>query len=133
MLSISMDVSLVCFENLPTFIVPTGYGWNVLYGAVALFLLTAVCYVGASFFAKTSLLILFVLLVSLLFSMISLAFQSPKPEIGYTGWSLSTFVENFYYDFGKTEPDPKNSLFGMFGVLFPACTGIMAGVNMWGI
>ena len=65
--------------------------------------------------------------VSLITVIISLLFQTPVIEVGYTGVSLDTFVSNFVTKWQKDFDNPTEtfSLQYAFGILFPACTGIM--------
>lgn len=95
--------------------------------------MTAICYVGADFFAKANLLILIALVVAIVFVMASLIFQQQNAIEGYTGFSWKTFLGNLPTDFGTTDPTHAATWTprGTFGILFPACTGIMAGVNMY--
>jgi len=112
--------------------VPQGYWWDILYGSVALIILSIICYIGANFFSKANFLIFIALMVAIVFSIASLLFQRVGVIPGYTGWKWKTFVENLKPDFGKTDPSQADtwSPRGTFGILFSACTGIMAGVNM---
>jgi len=102
-----------------------------LYGSLLIFFCTLICFVGAKFFAKASFLLSFILLISTISIYISFIFQTPfqdpsKP-VYYTGLSLRTFEENFWPEW--TESETYSSV---FGVLFPACIGILAGASMSG-
>jgi hypothetical protein len=65
---------------------PQGYWWNILYGAVSLLILTAICFVGADFFSKANLLILVALVIAIVCAMVSLIFQQRNAIAGYTGF-----------------------------------------------
>jgi hypothetical protein len=56
-------------------------------------------------------------------------FTHPERNIEYTGFSWETLQENMWPKFTATNgPDgPKESFETVFGVLFPACIGILAG------
>jgi amino acid transporter len=74
------------------------------------------------------------LVVSLISIALSFLFQTPGIERGFTGPSLETFVGNFPTIWQKDFDNPAStfSLDYAFGILFPACTGIMVGANMSG-
>lgn len=105
-----------------------------LWGVLMLTLLALICLIGASLFAKTSLLIFAVLFFSIIFAAISMIFRKPGTVNGFTALSLQTFVENFEMKF-QIDYDNPTHVFNIqyaFGILFPACTGIMTGANMSG-
>eukprot|EP00817_Percolomonadidae_sp_ATCC50343_P000326 CAMPEP_0117431774 /NCGR_PEP_ID=MMETSP0758-20121206/11317_1 /TAXON_ID=63605 /ORGANISM="Percolomonas cosmopolitus, Strain AE-1 (ATCC 50343)" /LENGTH=934 /DNA_ID=CAMNT_0005221137 /DNA_START=25 /DNA_END=2826 /DNA_ORIENTATION=- len=112
--------------------IPQGY-WGVTYATAAMILLTGISLVGASLFAKTSLLIFIVLMSSIIMAIVSFMFAPANQALGFTSFSWETFYENFAPSFVPNF-DAKNgmSITTVFGILFPACTGIMAGVNMSG-
>lgn len=105
-----------------------------LWGVLTLTLLAIICLVGASLFAKTSLLIFAVLVFSIVFAAISMVFRKPGSVPGFTALSLQTFVDNFQLNWQIDYDNPSHhfSLQYAFGILFPACTGIMTGANMSG-
>lgn len=113
----------------------TSYGYNLLYGAVTLFVILLICLVGANAFAKTAIAIWVVMWISLAASIGSLWFAPSgyHDESTFTSWSASTFGDNWGPDFNN-EPDggKDNTVMTVFGVFFPTCTGIMAGANMSG-
>ena len=57
-------------------------------------------------------------------------FTHLERNIEYTGFSWETLQENMWPKFTATNgPDgPKESFETVFGVLFPACIGILAGM-----
>ena len=73
-----------------------------------------------------------VLLVSAVSIFVSFGLKNPftddKNGIVYTGFSLETFSGNLYPSINQ-QPDTvdKQSFNTIFGVLFPACSGILAG------
>jgi solute carrier family 12 (potassium/chloride transporters), member 9 len=106
-----------------------------VYGVGVMVILTAICLIGADLFAKTNLMILMMLLVSMFFAAISLLFQTPGIQLGYTGLSFKTLLQNLNtFQWQKDFENPSNtfSLQYAFGILFPSCTGIMVGANMSG-
>jgi hypothetical protein len=50
-----------------------------------------------------------------------------KQSRGISGYSADTFSDNFWPNFRDGQ-----SFMTMFGIFFPACTGIMAGANISG-
>ncbi|OLY79271.1 putative transporter, partial [Smittium mucronatum] len=59
-------------------------------------------------------------------------FQNPSKNIYYTGLSYDTLMSNLWPDF-SVGPNGESETFGkVFGVMFPACVGIMAGASMSG-
>jgi potassium/chloride transporter 9 len=112
----------------------SGPWMKFLYGVLMLTVLAIVCFIGADFFAKASLIIFFILLFSIVFAGASMLFGKPGEVGGFTGPSIKTLVENFELRWQKDYDNP-NSMFNLqyaFGILFPACTGIMTGANMSG-
>eukprot|EP00457_Paulinella_chromatophora_P001694 gb/GEZN01001696.1/.p1 GENE.gb/GEZN01001696.1/~~gb/GEZN01001696.1/.p1 ORF type:complete len:926 (-),score=89.20 gb/GEZN01001696.1/:99-2855(-) len=80
---------------------------------------------GLAVAAKTQLLLL-VLLCAALLSSVAGSFQPPQESLGFTGWTKDTFRENL-------NPEWKEQSFmTLFGIFFPAATGIMAGANISG-
>ncbi|XP_071454995.1 solute carrier family 12 member 9 isoform X2 [Hetaerina americana] len=130
---------------------PDGRWWRFLYcsslNAVAL----AVCLVGASMFARTSVATLALVTICLLSTLLSFLIQKPLqvmipdanqliqnatfPAFGnYTGLSGTTLEDNLFPKYGRDyTTDGKQVDFAtVFGVLFSGVTGIMAGANMSG-
>jgi len=106
------------------------------FGVSMLTILTVVVYMGADLFAKTSLLIFIVLGGSIIVAIYSFIFQRPGYVFGFTGPSWTTFTNNFVVSWSRdyNSPDPNQiySLQYAFGILFPACTGILTGANLSG-
>ncbi|XP_049805969.1 solute carrier family 12 member 9 [Schistocerca nitens] len=131
-------------------VLPDGRWWRFLYCSGLNVLNLLVCLVGASMFAKTSVLvfgIVCICLISVIVSFLSVGpMQIPFPEanhlvknaserIGmYTGLSASVLHENLFENYGKdyTREGEIVTFASLFGVLFSGVTGIMAGANMSG-
>lgn len=138
-------------------ILPDSPGWRFFYCTLLNLLNLLVCLVGASLFAKTSVVILGTVLLCTSSSIVSFFVQGPMdvpiPDENhilhnattngsviitrlYTGLSMETLVNNLQPGYSRdySTPDitdPVN-FSQVFGVLFSGVTGIMAGANMSG-
>ncbi|XP_054268186.1 solute carrier family 12 member 9 [Macrosteles quadrilineatus] len=133
---------------------PDGHWWRFLYCSVLNVLNLLVCLIGAGLFAKTNVIILATVCISLASTFYSFIVQPareiPIPEANhivqnstnlvngsFTGLSAETLHSNLYPDYGKDytsdSKHPADVFFStVFGVLFSGVTGIMAGANMSG-
>ncbi|PWN46615.1 hypothetical protein IE53DRAFT_372188, partial [Violaceomyces palustris] len=120
---------------------PEGPWFSFFYGSAVLLLSTIVCLVGSRLFARATLVLALILGLSILSIPISSLVVQPfvDDERGayYTGWSLQTLRENLLPNFtsgaaGSSTGDRPESWQSVFGVLFPAVTGILAGASMSG-
>nr|XP_018911894.1 PREDICTED: solute carrier family 12 member 9-like [Bemisia tabaci] len=132
-------------------ILPDGPWWRFFYESMLNLLNLFVCLIGAGMFAKTSVVILLVVVICLLSVIFSFCTQSamqiPIPsantlingtnhttDITYTGLNFTTFTENLFPKYGEdyTSHGDIVTFASVFGVLFSGVTGIMAGANMSG-
>jgi potassium/chloride transporter 9 len=120
---------------------PEGPWWNFGYGSLVLVVSTLVCLTGSALFARATLVLAVVLAVSIVSIPVSSIIVKPfiDEERGayYTGWALSTLRDNLMPHFtsgaaGSSTGGSKESWQTVFGVLFPAVTGILAGASMSG-
>ncbi|XP_065081052.1 solute carrier family 12 member 9 isoform X2 [Ochlerotatus camptorhynchus] len=131
--------------------IPDGRWWRFLYcSSINTFMLLVVL-IGAEMFAKTSMMILGVVVVCLMSTYVSFLSMGPlqvaipvenslvqnathKVMANYTGLSMTTLAENLYSHYGQDYTSDGNEVnFAVvFGVLFSGVTGIMAGANMSG-
>ncbi|NXV66342.1 S12A8 protein, partial [Molothrus ater] len=81
---------------------------------------------GVKWIIRLQLLLLFLLAVSTLDFVIG-SFTHLDPERGFVGYSQELMFNNTLPDYSQGE-----SFFTVFGVFFPAATGVMAGFNMSG-
>nr|CAD7431424.1 unnamed protein product [Timema monikensis] len=134
---------------LVTGALPDGQWWRFLYCSLLNFLSLLVCLIGATMFAKTSVVILASVCICLLSAIISFLIEDPKeipiPDANkvvqnetyhvfgnYTGYTVQTLQNNLYPKYGKdyTSNGDFVTFATVFGVLFSGVTGIMAGANM---
>lgn len=128
---------------------PSGKWWHFLYGSVLNFFNLLVCLIGASMFARTSIIIFFVVMISATSAFVSFLAQTPLsvslPEenkyirqynittANYTGFELETLSENLWSNYTIDYTTGQKMDFSkVFAVLFSGVTGIMAGANMSG-
>ncbi|NXD19772.1 S12A8 protein, partial [Spelaeornis formosus] len=81
---------------------------------------------GVKWIIRLQLLLLFLLAVSTLDFVVG-SFTHLDPEHGFVGYSPELMFNNTLPDYSQGE-----SFFTVFGVFFPAATGVMAGFNMSG-
>ena len=125
---------------------PTGRGYQYLYGTAVLFVCLCICLIGANMFAKTSFLIF--IIVTVVTGVVILSFFLEKAKdidlpstnhivhnntFMYTGLNQTTFRNNLMPHFGIDYSTHSDASFAIvFGVLFNGCTGVMAGANLSG-
>ncbi|KFY13013.1 hypothetical protein V492_03535 [Pseudogymnoascus sp. VKM F-4246] len=121
-------------------IFPESQGYNYLWATVILIICTGICLAGSGVFARASNGLLVILLISTMsipFSaLVRAPFESRQLGIQFTGMSLDTFKGNFWPRFTKgaagSQSKGRESFQGLFGILFPATSGIFAGASMSG-
>ncbi|XP_052596346.1 solute carrier family 12 member 8 isoform X3 [Peromyscus californicus insignis] len=101
--------------------------WAVRGISVAVLLaLLGINLAGVKWIIRLQLLLLFLLAVSTLDFVVG-SFTHLDPEHGFVGYSPELLENNTLPDYS-----PGESFFTVFGVFFPAATGVMAGFNMGG-
>ena len=55
-----------------------------------------------------------------------------EKEKGFFGFDLTVAQQNLWGNYSHPEEEEEQSFFSVFGVFFPAVTGIVAGANMSG-
>uniref|UniRef100_A0A452VMN2 Solute carrier family 12 member 8 n=2 Tax=Ursus maritimus TaxID=29073 RepID=A0A452VMN2_URSMA len=93
---------------------------------VVLLALLGINLAGVKWIIRLQLLLLFLLAVSTLDFVVG-SFTHLDPEHGFVGYSPELLWNNTLPDYS-----PGESFFTVFGVFFPAATGVMAGFNMGG-
>ncbi|KAK6334114.1 hypothetical protein TWF696_002617 [Orbilia brochopaga] len=119
--------------------VPDSFWWRYLYATAVLVFCTIICLLGSGIFAKASNLLLVILLVATYSIPFSTLFVKPiyaDDKLLYSGLSWKTFTENLYPQFMKgaagSESPHRENFQTVFGILFPATSGIFAGTSMSG-
>lgn len=128
-------------QRNPYGFLPEGSFYPFLYGSVVLWASTLVCMFGSAIFARATLILAFVLSIAIgsipLSTMLVQPFEDTAHDIYYTSWSWNTLAENLWPHFtagaaGSTTTPDKESWQSVFGVLFPAVCGVLAGASMSG-
>ncbi|KAK5993653.1 Vacuolar cation-chloride cotransporter 1 [Cladobotryum mycophilum] len=115
---------------------PEGYWTTYGLQTMALMLCTGLCLLGSATFAKASNGLLIVLTVAIISVPISAIFKSPFRDestgIDFTGISVDTLVSNFLPHTTSSSYRGMETFRDLFGILFPATSGIFAGASMSG-
>jgi potassium/chloride transporter 9 len=121
-------------------VLPEDSWWAYLWATIVLLTCTGICLAGSAIFVRASTGLLAILLISTIsipFSALVMPpFESRKLGIEYTGLSLSTFAGNLMPHLTKgaagSQMKGKETFQDLFGILFPATSGIFAGTSMSG-
>ncbi len=117
-------------------VMPQGFWSAYLMETAALAVCTALCLAGSSIFAKASNALLVVLTVAILSIPLSALFLKPFSDpyagIEFTGVSWSTFRSNLLPHSSGGTFRGLETFRDLFGILFPATSGIFAGASMSG-
>lgn len=120
---------------------PEGSPFLYLYGTITLWLCTFVCLFGSSLFARATLMLAIILSLAILSiplsSFLVEPFEDSVRSVYYSGWNWITLAENMWPNFtsgaaGSSAVPGKENWRSVFGVLFPAVCGILAGSSMSG-
>lgn len=100
-----------------------------LIGLITIIILFIVALVGMSWEAKVQIFLLGILIIAFINFIVGTFLEPTKEKLskGFVGYSLSQLRENFWHDFRDGEDFAH-----LFGVFFPAVTGILAGANISG-
>ncbi|CEF69409.1 Solute carrier family 12 member 1 [Strongyloides ratti] len=100
-----------------------------VYGLSTCVILQGIIFIGTEFENKTQIILLITIILSILSHTIGAFLPVTQEQLkhGIIGFSFKTIMNNFWPDFRD-----GNSFITVFGVYFPAMTGIMAGANMSG-
>lgn len=116
--------------------IPEGIWWQYLWATVVLVICTAICLAGSSFFSKASNGLLIILIVATFSIPFSAIFRPPFTSSGlgieFTGIRWRTFLQNLKPRLTKgaagSDMKTKENFQDLFGILFPATSGIFACV-----
>ncbi|KAL8581793.1 hypothetical protein ACOMHN_010167 [Nucella lapillus] len=133
---------------------PLSDWWTYLYSSIVLFFCFIICIIGGAMFARTSALILLIVVICTLTVFISVFVKNDTIEVGipttnhlvyynssvnttvygnYTGLRLNTFKSNLYEHYTKDyTSDSVLNFATVFAILFSSVTGILNGANMSG-
>ncbi|KAB5575690.1 amino acid permease-domain-containing protein [Coniochaeta sp. 2T2.1] len=115
---------------------PHSFWWSYLFETVALVVCAALCLAGSGIFAKASNALLVVLIISILSIPLSAVFVPPFQDvvkgIHFTGVDLETLRSNLWPHRQGREFKGAETFRELFGILFPATSGIFAGASMSG-
>ncbi|RFU81596.1 amino acid permease [Trichoderma arundinaceum] len=115
---------------------PQGYWIGYGLQTSALMICTCLCLLGSSTFAKASNALLIVLTVAVISIPISAVFKAPFEDaatgVKFTGISVDTLIGNFAPRASDSSYEGIKTFRDLFGVLFPATSGIFAGASMSG-
>ena len=106
-----------------------------LIGSITLIVVLLIAIVGMDWVTRVQLLLLGLLIVSQFDFMIGTIIGPAEGEekYGFTGYKLETLKASIHSDYHNHEnPGEKVDFFTLFGVFFPAVTGIVAGANLSG-
>ncbi|KAF2441049.1 hypothetical protein P171DRAFT_366687 [Karstenula rhodostoma CBS 690.94] len=118
-----------------------GFKWQFLWATIVLLICTLVCLAGSGLFARCSNGLLFLLIASIisipLSALILDPFSDAREGVEFTGLSLQTLRGNLLPHFtkgasGSQDKRHHENWSNLFGILFPACSGIFAGASMSG-
>ena len=119
---------------------PEGPWWQYFYSTSVVVVCVLICLAGSSLFARVSNGLLAVLLVatfSIPFSaFVNRPFEDVKQHITFTGVSIETLKANLMPHFTRgaagSQIKGHENFQDLFGILFPATCGILAGASMSG-
>lgn len=116
-------------------VLPQGYWESYAMETGALIVCSALCLAGSAVFSRASNVFLVVIIISILsipfFSMVSTPFVDAE-GVEFTGLSYRTLRSNLYPHTESQHYDGFETFRELFGILFPATSGIFAGASMSG-
>ena len=117
-------------------LLPATFWWKYLIQTIALTACTCLCLAGSGLFAKASnalLVILFSAILSIPLSALFMpSFENSDLGIYFTGASLATLSSNMLPHRNSTKYKGFMTFRELFGILFPATSGIFAGASLSG-
>jgi solute carrier family 12 (potassium/chloride transporters), member 9 len=119
---------------------PEAGWWPYLWSSLVVILCVVICMAGSSLFARASNGLLVILLLATfsvpLSALVRSPFETTKQYLKFTGLSTATFKENLLPNFTRgaagSQLKKREDYQDLFGILFPATGGILAGASMSG-
>jgi potassium/chloride transporter 9 len=120
--------------------IPEGGWWPYLWSTLVVVICVAICLAGSAIFARASNALLLILLLATFSIPLSAIIMRPFMVKGhftqFTGLSIKTLRENLLPHFTKgaagSQLRGRENYQDLFGILFPASGGILAGASMSG-
>ncbi|KAK8034973.1 Amino acid permease [Apiospora rasikravindrae] len=117
-------------------LIPDGYWQGYLMQTCALVVCTALCFAGSAAFSRASNGLLVILTIAILSIPISAIARSPfkddRLDVEFTGLSSQTLLSNLHPNSPTMHHTSLDRFRELFGILFPATSGIFAGASMSG-
>lgn len=117
-------------------LIPDGYWQGYLMQTCALVVCTALCFAGSAAFSRASNGLLVVLTIAILSIPISAIARSPfkddQLDVEFTGLNSQTLLSNLHPNPPTLHHTSLDRFRELFGILFPATSGIFAGASMSG-
>ncbi|KAK8065600.1 amino acid permease [Apiospora hydei] len=117
-------------------LIPDGYWQGYLMQTCALVVCTALCFAGSAAFSRASNGLLVVLTIAIISIPISAIAKSPfkddRLDVEFTGLSSQTLLSNLRPNSPTLHHTSLDRFRELFGILFPATSGIFAGASMSG-
>ncbi len=103
-------------------------------GCITLVCVLILAVVGMDWVTRVQMLLLVLLIVSQFdFIIGTFLVEESEKKYGFTGYSTETLTQNAKSDYhNNLNPSEEMGFFTLFGVFFPAVTGIVAGANLSG-
>ncbi|KAJ3477619.1 hypothetical protein NLG97_g8792 [Lecanicillium saksenae] len=115
---------------------PQGYWTSYGLQTAALALCTGLCLLGSAVFSKASNALLVIMSISIISIPISAVFKAPfrdvQEGVEFTGFSIQTLRHNMLPPTDNGVYQGISTFRDLFGILFPATSGIFAGASMSG-
>uniref|UniRef100_A0A7S2W762 Amino acid permease/ SLC12A domain-containing protein n=1 Tax=Mucochytrium quahogii TaxID=96639 RepID=A0A7S2W762_9STRA len=112
--------------------------YTIIIGSIALAFVMFISYLGAGFFTRINGFVFAVQFGAVLVGILSMYFGAAKGQLDgggwYDGWSYENLKNNIWSDYSPYSISDTGtySVRIVFGILFPAMTGIMEGANLSG-
>lgn len=105
------------------------YWLQFILNSAVLFVMMLVAMAGAEWFSKAAVVLFIGMMGSIAFIFFTFICAPPQLQLGFTGPSVDTLATNLLPQFVPQGGTPSTFV-SVFGVLFPAVTGIMTGANL---